>query len=108
MPKSAAILSRRESCSAIPERLNVAAPDDSSDDEWDPDEHEVAGALSDEENSDAEADGGTHLGILLGTTFGLPTRQRASTAQHASSSFCGNLFSLDITCVLYVQGYTEM
>ena len=39
---AAAIMSRRESRTAIPERLKVAARDDSSDDEWDPDE--AAGA----------------------------------------------------------------
>ena len=51
---AAAIMSRRESHSAIPERLKVAARDDSSDDEWDP--VEAAGA-SDEEDSDAEERG---------------------------------------------------
>ena len=44
---AAAIVARRESCSAMPERLKAAARDDSSDDEWDPEE--VAGA-SDEED----------------------------------------------------------
>ena len=44
----ATIVSRRASRSAMPERLKVAARDDSSDDEWDPEE--VAGA-SDEEDS---------------------------------------------------------
>ena len=40
---AAAIVARRESRSAMPERLKVAARDDSSDDEWGPEE--VAGAL---------------------------------------------------------------
>jgi len=44
---AATIVSRRASRSAMPERLKVAARDDSSDDEWDPEE--VAGA-SDEED----------------------------------------------------------
>ena len=35
---AAAIVARRESRSAMPERLKVAARDDSSDDEWDPEE----------------------------------------------------------------------
>ena len=48
---AAAIISRRESHSAIPERLKVAARDDSSDDEWDPDE---ALGASDEGDSDGE------------------------------------------------------
>ena len=55
---AAAAMSRRDSRSAIPERLKEAARDDSSDDEWDPDE--AAGA-SDEEDSDADdshGDGG--------------------------------------------------
>ena len=59
---AATIVSRRASRSAMPERLKVAARDDSSDDEWDPEE--VAGA-SDEEDSDAEdsgADGGAKRG----------------------------------------------
>ena len=59
---AAAIMSRRESHSAIPEGLKVAARDDSSDDEWDPDE---AVGASDEEDSDAEdsdADGGAKRG----------------------------------------------
>ena len=43
---AAAIMSRRERRSAIPERLKVAARDDSSDDELDPDE---AADASDEE-----------------------------------------------------------
>ena len=42
-PGAAAIVARRESRSAMPERLKVAARDDSSDDEWGPEE--VAGAL---------------------------------------------------------------
>ena len=44
-------MSRRDSRSAIPERLKEAARDDSSDDEWHPDE--AAGA-SDEDDSDAD------------------------------------------------------
>ena len=55
---SAAIVARRESRSTMPERLKVSARDDSSDDDWDPEEG--AGA-TDEEDSDAEdsgADGG--------------------------------------------------
>jgi hypothetical protein len=44
---AAAIVARRESCSAMPDGLKAAARDDSSDDEWDPEE--VAGA-SDEED----------------------------------------------------------
>ena len=46
----------------MPERLKVSAPDDSSDDDWDPEEG--AGA-TDEEDSDAEdsgADGGAKRG----------------------------------------------
>ena len=53
---------RRESRSAIPERLKVAARDDNSDDEWDP--YEAVGA-SDEEDSaaeDSDADGGAKRG----------------------------------------------
>ena len=53
---AAAIVARRES--RMPERLKVSAPDDSPDDDWDPEEG--AGA-TDEEDSDAEdsgADGG--------------------------------------------------
>jgi hypothetical protein len=45
------IVSRRASRSAMPERLKVAARDDSSDDEWEPEE--AAGA-SDEEDSDGQ------------------------------------------------------
>ena len=49
---AAAIISRRESHSAIPERLKVAARDDSSDDEWDPDEAVGASEVEDSDPSD--------------------------------------------------------
>ena len=42
---AAAIVARRESRSTMPERLKVSAPDDSSDDDWDPEEG--AGASDD-------------------------------------------------------------
>jgi hypothetical protein len=50
---AAAIVARRES--RMPERLKVSAPDDSPDDDWDPEEG--AGA-TDEEDSDAEDSAG--------------------------------------------------
>ena len=49
---AAAILARRDSRSAMPERLKEPEPDDSSDEDWDLDEDE-----GEEEGGDAGADG---------------------------------------------------
>ena len=52
---AAAILARRASRAALPERLQEQAPYDSSDDEWDPEEDEG----EEQEDGDAYEDGTT-------------------------------------------------
>ena len=70
---AAAIVARRESRSTMPERLKVSAPDDSSDDDWDPEEG--AGA-TDEEDSDAEDSGADGTDFIRIATVAAARRWR--------------------------------